>query len=239
MDELLHHWQISLISQGRAWVDSHKHIHPHHYTHTHTHMERHIGVHKARRVWVCGHAQAYTHTHALYQSNLIGKSMLWLANRELMQSRGLSSPLPPPVSIFTYLSLSCPSPLLSSPLCLFLPCFFFCGQQQNNTSTRSTSKLVNHGRQTGSVTILWFLLNFYQLAQLFYIYTSNCEDTGAPLFRTFVNMHTVHRFIDCISRLKSRWTCWRKDCTAAVVLGFRCVCVFMNLRVHRGVHSNK
>lgn len=66
------------------------------------------------------------YTHAFYQSNLIGKSMLWLANRELMQSRGLSSPLPTPSCLNLYLSVSLmsfSSPLvfpLSFPLSLFL-----------------------------------------------------------------------------------------------------------------------
>lgn len=115
MDELLHHWQISLISQGRLWVYKHKRMHTH-ATQPHTQTYTHRGV--------CVDVRARSYTHAFYQSNLIGESMLWLANRELMQSRGLSSPLPPPVSIFTYLSLSCPSPPLSSSRRPFFYCFF-------------------------------------------------------------------------------------------------------------------
>ena len=150
MDELLHHWQISLISQGRVWVCIHRH------TQTHTH------VHACTQRSVCGH------THAFYQSNLIGKSMLWLTNRELMQSRGLSSPLPPPVSIFTYLSLSCPSPPLTSSLSLSLSLLFLFVENNKTTSARSlqTGWWNTAGRLMVSETIPGFYLNFYRIAHL-------------------------------------------------------------------------
>lgn len=113
MDELLHHWQISLISQGRVWVYCI-------YTGTCTYTPRHTHTDTQE----CAQTGTRSYTHAFYQSNLVGKSMLWLANRDLMQSRGPSSPLPPPVSILTYLSLSCPSPPLPSSLSPFLSCIF-------------------------------------------------------------------------------------------------------------------
>lgn len=170
MDELLHHWQISLISQGRVWVCIHRH------THTHTH------VHACTQRCVCGH------THAFYQSNLIGKSMLWLTNRELMQSRGLSSPLPPPVSIFTYLSLSCPSPPLTSSLSLPFSLVSFCGKQQNNICTQSADRLVKHGRQTDGLSdnpwiLPEFLLNNTSLT------SSIRRKTGVSSFSTHTQTH--------------------------------------------------
>lgn len=123
MDELLHHWQISLISQGRVWVYPHAHLN--------THTDTYECMHTEECVWT----RTRSYTHAFYQSNLIGKSMLWLANRELMQSRGLSSSLPPPVSIFTYLSLMS----FSSPLVCSLSFSFVssCGKQLNNICTQS------------------------------------------------------------------------------------------------------
>lgn len=123
MDELLHHWQISLISQGRVWVYPHAHLN--------THTDTYECMHTEECVWT----RTRSYTHAFYQSNLIGKSMLWLANRELMQSRGLSSSLPPPVSIFTYLSLMSFS---SPPVCSLSFSFVSsCGKQLNNICTQS------------------------------------------------------------------------------------------------------
>lgn len=144
MDELLHHWQISLISQGRVWVYIHRHMHTPKHTLTDTCRHAHRGV--------CEWTRTYSHTHAFYQSNLIGKSMLWLANRELMQSRGLSSALPPPVSIFTYLSLSCPSPPLLSSLSPFPLCCFFYGKQKTTSAPQSVDMLVKHGQQTDGLS---------------------------------------------------------------------------------------
>ena len=116
MDELLHHWQISLISQGRVWVCIQRH------THTQTHM------HACTLMSVCGH------THAFYQSNLIGKSMLWLANRELMQSRG-SPPLSFLLSQSLLICLShvllLPSRLFSLYLHFSLVSFFWKTTKQN------------------------------------------------------------------------------------------------------------
>lgn len=141
MDELLHHWQISLISQGRVRVCADTTLT---LTHTLRHTHWHICMHADKGVCV-----ARSCAHAFYQSNLIGKSMLWLTNRALMQSRGLSSPLPPPVSIFTYPTLLCPSP---PPLPSFFSCFLFCEKQQNNICT-GVCRQAGETRPTDSATV--------------------------------------------------------------------------------------
>lgn len=86
--------------------------------------------------WQCAWTCVCLHPHAFYQSNLTGKSMIWLANRELMQS-----PPPPPQSSLIYLS-HVPLLLILLPLSWFSFSFFpllvsRCGEQENNSCTLS------------------------------------------------------------------------------------------------------
>lgn len=149
INELLHHWQISLISQGRSWERI--------WARTCTHVHRHTHMHAEECVWTC----MCSRPHAFYQSNLTGKSMIWLANRELMQSRGL-----PPISIFTYLSLSCPSPPHHPPSPLifsfFFPRLLFLLVGNKKTTAAHWAVGATHPRPVGSVTpFAGFVVNIF------------------------------------------------------------------------------
>lgn len=148
INELLHHWQISLISQGRACV----------WVHVHTRPQTHTCAGEC--VWTC----MCSHPHAFYHSNLTGKSMIWLANRELMQSRGL--PSLSPSSLIYLMSLSSSSS--SSHFLSFFPrsCFLLLGTRKQQLHTE---RLMRHTRQaeTWARDTLQGLYIFWRLVILF------------------------------------------------------------------------
>lgn len=159
INELLHHWQISLISQGRVWErtrrsDARRSAR----TRWRTRMQTEC-------VWTC----ICSHPNTFYQSNLTGRSMIWLANRELMQSR-----VPPPHLLLSQSSLICLShvPLLLRSLSLSAfsnLLFLYCGEQQNNSCTQSC-RWEASSRPTGSVAafagisvnMVWSLLILFK-----------------------------------------------------------------------------
>lgn len=120
INELLHHWQNQCYLTGEGLRRGRTH------THTLTHM------HAEESVWTC----MCSHPHAFYQSNLAGKSMIWLANRELMQSRGLRPPLPSQSSLI-YLSHVPLLLIILLPLfSLFFPpsCFLVAGNKKTTAA---------------------------------------------------------------------------------------------------------
>lgn len=133
-------------------------------THGSTSTHRHTRMHTEECVWTC----ICSHPNAFYQSNLTGRSMIWLANRELMQSRGVLPSLSPSC-LNLHLSISLMSLSSSSTSLLAFPtsCFFTVG---NNKTTAALSHWWNtSGRPMGSVAIFaGFLVNiFWSLVILF------------------------------------------------------------------------
>lgn len=124
----------------------------------HTHLNTHTDTYACMHTKECVQTRIHLYPHAFYQSNLIRKSMIWLENRELMQSMGLSSFLSQSLLICLSHVLP-PFPFSLSP---FLSCFFLWKTTKQHLHTVCRQAVETHPAWLMvSATILGIFLNFY------------------------------------------------------------------------------